>query len=115
MIYRLKDKKNSKINIVATLEQILEFLNYPSDYNFVQAKYKLQEDTEYQNEYSSCYIEESRIHVAIRETGEFVADACDILQAMKLIETFESEDDSVEDYGPGYYDIVDDNHVSLLI
>lgn len=109
MMYKLKDKKDKRFKIVGTLENILEFLNYPSDLNFTQTKYKLQEDEQYNNKDVSYYIEETHIYVAEKESGELVADARDISQAMAVIEMFEWEDENNDDYDKDYYMIVDDD------
>lgn len=115
MIYRLRDKKNEKCDIVGELKQIAEFLDYSKDLNFLQINTKLQNDKQYHNNYIDYYIEETNAHVAVRETGEFIINVRNINQGVKVIEMLETEDDINGEYEPNWYDIVDDNHISLLL
>ena len=113
-MYILKDKQNTKFKIVGTLENIQEFLAYPINLNYIETKYRLKDDIQYHTKEVDYYIEETRVHVAERMSGNIVADVKDINQGLAVIELFETEDDGNEEYEPGYYDVVDDDHNSLL-
>ena len=114
MIYKLKDVKDRHFQVVGSLENILDFLDYPSDWDFDQVSRKLKNDKQYQNDTVSYSLEESGVHVAVRETGEYVANVRDILQGLAVIDMFETEDEGNDEYEPGWYDIVDDDHKSLI-
>ena len=114
MIYRLKDILHSEFNIIGKLEQIAEFLNYPTNIEYSDLKSRLYNDKLYHNKYVDYSIEESVAHVAVKETGEFIINVRDINQGIKVIEMLETEDDINGEYEPNWYDIVDDNHVSVM-
>lgn len=115
MMYILKDSKDKRFRIIGSLENVLEFLDYPTEFDFDETARFLKHDKQYQNEMVSYYLEETGVHVAVRETGEYVANVRDILQGLAVIDMFETEDDGNDEYEPNWYDIVDDNHETLLV
>ncbi len=113
-IYRLTDEKDKHFKLVGTVDNIAEYLQYPYGMDYMTLKERLALDPGYHNEYVFYIIEQTRVHIAVRETGEYVADVRDILQGMAVIELFEYEDEGNDDYEPDWYDIVDDDHRSLV-
>lgn len=57
--------------------------------------------------------EKQRIFTADRETGTFIDEAATIEEARRLIEGYEQEDRENGEYTADFYNIVDQNHVSI--
>ncbi len=55
-----------------------------------------------------------RIYVADKETGTFIEEVKDIDSGKHLIRCFEADDKREGTYKPGFYDVVNENHESLL-
>lgn len=56
----------------------------------------------------------SKLYVADRETGTFIEEVDSIEQGEKMIAVFEWDDKWSGDYEPDFYDIVDENHCSVM-
>ena len=55
-----------------------------------------------------------KIYVACRENGDFIEEVSSIEEGIKLIEKYEEEDKANGDFVENFYDVVDENHCSLL-
>lgn len=51
-----------------------------------------------------------KLYVADRQTGTFMEEVSSINEGIEVIKSFEEEDKDNEEYEPGYYDIVDEEH-----
>jgi hypothetical protein len=54
------------------------------------------------------------LYTADKETGTFIEKVEKIDQGLELIREYEEEDKNNGTYTPDFYDIVDDNHISVL-
>ena len=55
-----------------------------------------------------------KIYTADRETGTFIDEFETVADAKAAIEEYEETDRENDAYEPGFYDIVDENHCSLI-
>lgn len=55
-----------------------------------------------------------KIYIANKETGMFIEQVGTIAGAKALIEQYERIDKANDDYEPDFYDVVDENHNSLI-
>ena len=55
-----------------------------------------------------------KIYTADRETGTFIDEFETVADAKAAIEEYEETDRANDAYEPDFYDIVDENHISLL-
>lgn len=55
----------------------------------------------------------SKIYVAARCTGDFICEADSIQRAKKIIANYEELDKAFGDYTEDWYDIVDENHMTI--
>lgn len=54
-----------------------------------------------------------KMYTADRETGTFIEEIDNVAEGLKLIEEYEEEDKKEGTYTEDFYDIVDENHVSV--
>jgi hypothetical protein len=54
------------------------------------------------------------LYTAVRETGDLIEKVNSITHGRELIEQYEEDDRRNGDYEPDFYDIVDENHFSVL-
>ena len=54
-----------------------------------------------------------KIYVSNRETGTFIEEVATIEAGKNLIKEYEADDKKNGIYEPDFYDIVDDEHISL--
>ena len=54
------------------------------------------------------------LYTADKETGTFIDQVVSIEQGLKMIAIYEWEDKGTGNYTPDFYDIVDENHCSVL-
>ena len=55
-----------------------------------------------------------KIYTANRETGSFIEEAESIDMAKAMIRFYEDEDKKNDVFEPNYYDVVNENHESLI-
>lgn len=55
-----------------------------------------------------------KIYVADKETGTFIEECASIEEARELIARYEAEDEAEGTYTEGFYDIVDEEHCTLI-
>lgn len=55
------------------------------------------------------------LYTADKETGTFIEKVESIDQGLKMIAVYEWQDKVNGCYEPGFYDIVDENHCSVLM
>jgi hypothetical protein len=55
-----------------------------------------------------------KIYTADRETGTFIDEFETVEDAKLAIMEYEATDKEYDDYKPDFYDIVDENHCSLI-
>jgi hypothetical protein len=55
-----------------------------------------------------------KIYTADRETGTFIDEFETVEDAKLAIMEYEATDKEYDDYKPNFYDIVDENHCSLI-
>ena len=56
----------------------------------------------------------SKFYTADRETGTFIDKVESIEQGKKMIDVYEWEDKANGYYEPNFYDVVDENHCSVI-
>lgn len=56
----------------------------------------------------------SKIYTADKETGTFIEECASIEEAKQLIAEYEYQDKINDVYSENFYDIVDENHCSIL-
>ena len=56
----------------------------------------------------------SKIYTADKKTGTFIEECTSIEEAKKLIAEYEYQDKINDVYSENFYDIVDENHCSIL-
>lgn len=54
-----------------------------------------------------------KIYTADRETGTFIEEVATVEAGKNLIKEYEAEDKKHGTYEPGFYDIVNEEHVSI--
>lgn len=54
-----------------------------------------------------------KIYTADKETGTFIEEFATIEEAKKAIEKYENDDKKERTYTKDFYDIVDENHISI--
>lgn len=55
-----------------------------------------------------------KIYTADRETGTFIDEVTTIEEGLKLIASYEETDKINELYEPNFYDVVNENHESVV-
>lgn len=55
-----------------------------------------------------------KMYVADKETGTFIEEVKSVAEGKELIRRYEEEDEKNGCYKPNYYDVVDENHFTLL-
>lgn len=55
-----------------------------------------------------------KLYVACKETGDFISEVNTIDEGLKMIKDFESEDMTYNVYTDNFYDVVDEEHHSLI-
>ena len=55
-----------------------------------------------------------KLYTACRETGTFIDSVETIDQGLRFIDIYEWEDKANNQYEPDFYDVVDDNHCSVI-
>lgn len=55
-----------------------------------------------------------KLYTADKETGTFIEEVATINEGLKLIAEYEETDKMDGSYEPNYYDIVNNNHESVL-
>lgn len=55
-----------------------------------------------------------KIYTADRETGTFIEECASVEDAISQIDVYEAKDEAEGVYEPNFYDVVDENHCSLL-
>lgn len=54
-----------------------------------------------------------KLYVADKETGTFIEEVKTIEEGLRLIKKFEKEDKENEEYTEDFYNIVDENHITV--
>lgn len=55
-----------------------------------------------------------KIYVADREAGNFIVEVESIKQGLQIIKEYEEQDKKDKFYTPNFYDIVNEDHISLI-
>lgn len=55
-----------------------------------------------------------RLFTADKETGIFIDEVTSIKEGLELIKKYEEEDEQIGVYVPDFYDIVNEDHVSVI-
>lgn len=55
-----------------------------------------------------------KLYVSDRETGTFIEEVESIDEGLKLIDQYEAIDQEEGNYSPNFYDIVDEEHSSVI-
>lgn len=54
-----------------------------------------------------------KLYVADKETGTFIEEVKTIEEGLRLIKKYEQEDKENEEYTEDFYNIVDENHITV--
>ena len=57
---------------------------------------------------------EIMLYVADRETGSLIVEVADIEEGKRVIDIFEADDKKNDEFTENFYDVVDQDHCSVL-
>ena len=56
----------------------------------------------------------NKVFVACKETGDFITEVSSVQEGIELIKEYEKQDKSENIFAPDFYDVVNNDHVSML-
>lgn len=94
--------------------RLIDFLEEISDSDEEEREYAEMDIADINMMLATNGIERIKFYTADRETGTFIDEVGSIEEALQLIEKYEAIDIDRGIYEPGFYDVVNKRHISVI-